>query len=83
MISVAVGHEQVRGRQSLALDDVHQRLERSAAVDEHRGSAGLVGEQEGVGEPGRVHASLDDHGRESYGRIPPSLAESARFARKF
>jgi len=70
-------------RQLLSLDHLEQRLERRAAVDEDRGSTGLVREQKGIGEPGRVHASLDDHGRESYGRIPPLLAESARFARKF
>ncbi len=61
VIGVAVGDEKVRRRDALALDRLEERLERRAAVDEDRRPAGLVGEQEGVREPGRVHAPLDDH----------------------
>ena len=59
----------------LALDGLEQRLERRAAVDEDRRPAGLVREEEGVREPGRVHAPLDDH--QTFASNEPGLPPSA------
>ncbi len=69
MVGVPVRDEEVRRRQALALDRVEERLQRSAAVDEHRRSAGLVSEEECVRQPARVHAALDDHAADPTGRV--------------
>ena len=78
VIGVPVRDEEVRRRHPLALDRLQERLERRAAVDEDGRPTGLVREQEGVREPARVHAPLDDHRRRSYGRSPARLGESRR-----
>ena len=64
---------------ALALDDLVQRCERRAAVDEDGGSAGLVGEQVGVREPVGMHAPFDQHGWTVHGgkdRGPDGLSFS-------
>ena len=48
------------------------------AVVEDRLYLRVEREQEGVREPARVHAPLDDHRRRSYGRSPARLGESRR-----
>ena len=53
VVGVRVRRQQVRHVQALALDDLVQRLERRAAVDEDRRAAGLVREQVRVREPVR------------------------------
>ena len=62
VVGVRVRREQVRDVQALALDDLVQRLERRAAVDEDGRPAGLVREQVRVREPVGMHAPLDQHG---------------------
>ena len=61
VVGVRVRCQQVRDVQALALDDLVQRLERRAAVDEHRRPPGLVREQVRVREPVGMHAPLDQH----------------------
>ena len=61
VVGVRVRRQQVRHVQALALDDLVQRLERRAAVDEDRRPAGLVREQVRVREPVGMHAPLDQH----------------------
>ena len=62
VIGMRVRRQQVRDVQPLALDDLVQRLERRAAVDEDGRPARLVGEQVRVREPVGMHAPLDQHG---------------------
>ena len=61
VVVMRVRRQQVRDRQPFALDDLVQRRERRAAVDEDGRSARLVGEQIGVREPVGMHASFDQH----------------------
>ena len=61
VIRVAVGAKDVRRREPLALERLEQRLERRAAVDEHRDAARLVADEKRVREPPLVHRPLDDH----------------------
>ena len=62
VVGVPVRDEQVRRGQPLALDRLEERLERRAAVHEHRRAARLVPEEVRIGQPGRMERSLDEHG---------------------
>ena len=64
VVGVVVRDEQVRRLEPMPLDRLDERLERGAAVDEHRGPSLLLGEDVGVREPRRMQASLDDHRRD-------------------
>ena len=83
VIGVRVRRQQVRHVQALALDDLVQRLERRAAVDEDRRAAGLVREQVRVREPVGMHAPLDQHGKTVHGEkgSRPAMASSSLGAR--
>ena len=76
VIRVAVRAQEVRRGEPLALDDLEQRLERRAAVDEHGHPARLVADDVRVRELPRVHRALDDHAhslrhRRASERLPP------------
>ncbi len=76
VIRVAVCAEDVRRRETLALDRLEQRLDRRPAVDEHGHAARLVADDEGVREVPRVHRALDDHAQSlrdqrASERLPP------------
>ena len=61
VVGVRVRREQVRDRESFALDGLVQRLERRAAVDENRRPARFVRDEVRVREPLGMHAPLDQH----------------------
>ena len=61
VIGVRVRPQQVRRCQPFALDDLEQRPERRAAVDEHGDPAGLVADHVRVRQPALVHRPSDDH----------------------
>ena len=61
VVVVRVRRQEVGDVQALALDGFVQRPERRAAVDEDGRSAGLIGEQIGIGQPFRMHGPFDQH----------------------
>jgi hypothetical protein len=63
VIGVTVRGQEVRDRQALALDDLEQRLQRRARVDENGGSTRLVGDQVRVRQETGIDAPVNKHAR--------------------